>query len=122
MKSVAYYELGIVSKSMGVIYSGPNSLKLLSPFMVLLFKTRKSIPISGLILLVHFYRRLYEQFFVARSRSYMSILHYLMGYVFYFLLPIQFIISDPDAKTEISATNILCLVGVVASMICQHLR
>ena len=107
---------------MNIAFPNKDSPTMITPFIKMLFKSRKSIPVSGCILLLHFYRRLYEQFFIARSRSKMSILHYLMGHLFYFCVPIQYILADPKTKFEFSMVNICCFVGAVLSMVLQHLR
>jgi 3-oxo-5-alpha-steroid 4-dehydrogenase 3 len=92
-----------------------------SPFFNLLLSGHTQIPFSGYLLLLHFYRRLYESVFVTRSRSSMSIFHYFVGLMFYALVPIQFIISNPLSAPDFDFLNTISVCAVLACMAFQHI-
>ena len=45
----------------------------------------------------------------------------MVGYAFYFLLPLQYISSEPETNLESSITTYALLAGAVIAMIAQHL-
>lgn len=63
-----------------------------------------SIPIGGLLLLIHFYQRCFESACISRSNGKMSILAYILGLVFYFMVPIQYILSEENFTVDVSVS------------------
>ena len=87
----------------------------------LLLKESKFVPTTGVLILIHLIQRLYESIFIQKSVSKMSVVHYMVGYAFYFLLPLQYISSEPETNLESSMTTYALLAGAVLAMIGQHL-
>ena len=87
----------------------------------LLLKESKFVPTTGVLILIHLIQRLYESIFIQKSVSKMSVVHYIVGYAFYFLLPLQYISSEPETNLESTTTTYALLIGAILAMIGQHL-
>ena len=80
----------------------------------------EKVPITGYILLLHLFQRFYESFFIQRSVSKMSVIHYGVGITFYFLLPLQFVSSEISEEFSHSSLEYISLTGMLISIFGQH--
>ena len=85
-----------------------------------LFLETEKVPVTGYILLLHLFQRFYESFFVQRSVSKMSIIHYGVGITFYFLLPLQFVSSEISEDFSHTVLEYISLIGMIISIFGQH--
>lgn len=80
------------------------------------------VPVIGWIIVMHLIQRLVECLFVSKSRNSMSPLHYLLGIVFYVLLPLTTLVSLPGKEASIvSVTTLLMTIPVIGSAISQNI-
>ena len=121
-ETINLIQIALLALSNYVIYQSTEPSFWNPHIMVrLLLKESKFIPTTGVLILIHLLQRLYESIFIQKSVSKMSVVHYMVGYAFYFLLPIQYISSEPETHLESSLTTYALLTGSVIAMIGQHL-
>jgi len=113
-------QVGLLYISNYMIYTS-EEMSIWNNIMIrLLFRETNQIPVAGWLLTFHLFQRLYESFFIQKSISKMSIFHYGLGITFYFLLPIQFVSTEPNDSMEHSIANWIAISCALFSIAAQH--